>query len=306
MWRCRMPSRRKVIAGNWKMNLTPTNAVAYVKSMLPEIKAAIDDQHRRLSDITGRRRNWFEVVLCVPFVSLVQVKELLDDDGQIKLGAQNMHYENDGAYTGEISASMLKEMGVEYVIIGHSERRAQFGETDIVVSKKVAQALKYGLKPILCIGESYEERMRGELKSVLSKQIQHALFSLKTVDFEDDKGLVIAYEPIWAIGTGVTATKEQAEEACKIVSDEVNEMYKKAKKLERSSSASECKIPILYGGSVNAGNAHELFKQNSIDGGLVGGASIPSDPAKPETSNFIKIVEAGAAALIYKAEKGLG
>jgi len=283
-----------VIAGNWKMNLVPSKAVGFVQSLLPGINATMEKCHYRP-----------EVVICVPFVSLKQVEDALEDDSHIQLGAQNMHFADKGEHTGEISAPMLKEMGVSHVIIGHSERRAQFGETDTIISKKVSQALKHKLTPIVCVGESYDERMKGkhEVEKVLSTQIRHALFDVKPAEYEE---LIVAYEPIWAIGTGATATNEQAEDACKFIRSEIVKLYDETKQLGYTSDVDPSNVPILYGGSVKPGNAKELFLQENIDGGLVGGASISQSKAsqnEPETPDFTKIVDAGALAL-YKKMQG--
>ena len=244
--------RKKIIAGNWKMHKTPAEAVAFVK----ENKAAFDS-----SDV--------EVVLCVPYVSLHAVQEELKGSN-IKVGAQNMHYEKQGAYTAEISAEMLSSMGVPYVIIGHSERRQYYSESDAAVGKKTKKALACELVPITCIGELLEERQQDLTFDVLRTQLTAVMDYLN----EDEMAnVVIAYEPVWAIGTGVTATEEQAEEACAFI-----------RKLIRSYFNKETaeKVRILYGGSVNAKNANTLFsKENeNIDGGLVGGASLETSFAQ--------------------------
>ena len=265
-----MPSRRKVIAGNWKMHYTPEDAQLYVEAIQSKICTDKAD-----------------VVLCVPYVLLQTVKNAIKGPN-IKVAAQNMHHESQGAYTGEISAEMLKAMGITFVVIGHSERRQYFAETDIAVGKKTVKALECGLTPIVCVGESYEQRVEGDLYDVLDKQVNHALFNVKPQDMHK---VVIAYEPIWAIGTGATATSEQAEEACEFVREIVEELHG-----EDAASA----VRILYGGSVNDKNADELFSMENIDGGLVGGASIVAPKAGEKLSAdalanppFVKIVEAG-------------
>jgi triosephosphate isomerase len=236
--------RKKVIAGNWKMYHSPKRAAAFVN----EIKASID------SDV-------HEVVLCVPYVDIEAVQEALQDTN-IKVGAQNMHYKDEGACTGEISGLMLKEMGVPYVIIGHSERRANWGETDTSVNLKVVKALEHGLVPIICVGENLKQRKDNITSDLLRRQTTIALIGLTA---EEASRVVIAYEPIWAIGTGETATDEQAEEACAYLREVV-----KANFGENTAET----IRILYGGSVNDGNASQLFAMPNIDGGLVGGASL--------------------------------
>lgn len=245
--------RKKVIAGNWKMNKTPKEAADFINNLKPGVADAAD-----------------EVVACVPFVCLPAALEAAAGSN-IKVGAQNMHWEEKGAYTGEVSGAMLAEMGVEYVIIGHSERRQYFAETDETVNKKAHAAFKYGLKPIICVGESLTEREQGVTEDLIRYQVKIALLNLTA---EQVKQTVIAYEPIWAIGTGKTATVEQAEEVCAIIRDTVDKLYGK--------ETSEA-IRIQYGGSVNAANASELFGTANIDGGLVGGASLKID-------DFTKIV----------------
>ena len=236
--------RKKIIAGNWKMFFSPAKAVEFVNS----IKNAINtDRH--------------EVVLCVPHVNLQPVMDALKGTN-IKIGAQNMHYKTEGAYTGEISGDILHEMGVPYVIIGHSERRASFGETDTTVNLKVLKAIESGITPIICVGESLKQRKSNVTADLLRRQVTFALMFVKP---EDVARLVIAYEPIWAIGTGETATTEQAEEACAVVRETVRESH--------GNTAADA-VRVLYGGSVTAANAKELFAMPNIDGGLVGGASI--------------------------------
>lgn len=239
--------RRKVIAGNWKMNMLPNEAIAFIEGLAPRVK---DTKN--------------EVILCVPYTDLFYA--LLNAQGtNIKIGAQNMHWEENGAYTGEISAKMLKCIGVEYVIIGHSERRQYFAETDETVNKKVKKALQEGLKPIVCVGETLEQREEGKTEEVISRQIEIGLEGLEEKDFET---LMIAYEPIWAIGTGKTATSEQANETIRTIRKKVVEMY---------GNMAGASVIIQYGGSVKASNAQELFNTSDIDGGLVGGASLKVD-----------------------------
>ena len=247
--------RKKIIAGNWKMNFTPDEAKIFVRSIKEEINT-----------------DKAEVVLCVPYVSLHAVSDELAGTN-IKVGAQNMHYMDQGAYTGEITGKMLNDMKVPYVIIGHSERRERFGETDLTVNLKVLNALKNGLKPIICIGESQRQYKEKRTKDVLRKQINFALDELTS---DEAAKVVIAYEPIWAIGTGITPTKEEAEEACKFIRTRLERKYNKE---------TAAAIRILYGGSVDDKNADEMFSMPNIDGGLIGGASI--NPL------FIKVVEAG-------------
>ena len=239
-----MNNRKKVIAGNWKMNKTPAEASAFIKELKPLVKGSKN-----------------EIVCAVPFVA-IQTAITAARGSRIKIAAQNMHFEDKGAYTGEVSGEMLKEMGVTYVIIGHSERREYFAETDTTVNKKVLAAYKYGLKPIICVGESLEQRDKGLTAEHVRYQVKAALVG---VSAEQMKKTVIAYEPIWAIGTGRTATSAQAEEVCAVIRETVRELFGK-----RISNA----VRIQYGGSVKADNAKELFSMDDIDGGLIGGASL--------------------------------
>ena len=243
--------RKTIIAGNWKMNKTPAEAKALIEEMKPLLS----------------KTKWCEMVLCVPFTD-IQAAVKAAKGSKIAIGAENMHFEKSGAFTGEISADMLKELGVKYVIIGHSERRQYFNETDEACGKKVQVALENGLRPILCVGESLTEREQDVTMEVIRKQIKIAL---QNVAVEDIKKVVIAYEPIWAIGTGKTATTEQAQEVCKGIRECIAEIY---------DEATAAAIRIQYGGSVNAGNAAELFAKPDIDGGLVGGASLKADFGK--------------------------
>lgn len=232
------------IAGNWKMNLS-----------LEEGKALVNELKETAS------KTDVQVAVCVPFVYLSAIKEEIKGS-KIKLGAQNMHWEESGAYTGEVSPSMLKEIGADYVVIGHSERREYFAETDETVNKKIKSALVHDLLPIFCCGESLETREAGNEKTWVREQI---IKGLDGIDQEDMKKIVIAYEPIWAIGTGKTATSEQANEMCAYIRSILEEKY--------GSEVSE-EVIIQYGGSVKAANATEIMNQEDIDGALVGGASL--------------------------------
>ena len=240
-------SRRRIVAGNWKMNKTPSEAVALVNELKPLV--ANDD---------------VDVVYCVPAVDIVPVVEAVKGSN-VKVGAENLYTEDKGAYTGEISADMLVDAGVEYVVIGHSERREYFNETDEFLNKKVKKAIEKGLTPILCCGETLEQREMGVTMDWIRLQIKSDLTGVAASDVAK---LVIAYEPIWAIGTGKTATSDQAEEVCAGIRECVAEMY---------DQATADAVRIQYGGSVNAGNAKELFSKPNIDGGLVGGASLKAD-----------------------------
>ena len=244
--------RRKIIAGNWKMNLTPSEAVDFANG----IKAAIDTDKA-------------EVVLCVPSVCLAPVLAAVAGT-RIGVGAQNMHFEDSGAYTGEVSAKMLASMGVGYVIIGHSERREYFAETDEGVNKKARKALEAGLVPIICCGETLTQREQGITIDFVRQQVRIAFIDISPTDAVK---CVVAYEPIWAIGTGKTATSEQAEEVCAAVRQVLGEIY---------SADVAASIRVQYGGSVNGKNAAELFNMPNIDGGLVGGASL-----KPEFEQVV-------------------
>ncbi|MCI9245768.1 MAG: triose-phosphate isomerase [Clostridia bacterium] len=239
--------RRKVIAGNWKMNMLPNEAISFIEQITPLVKDTNN-----------------EVILCVPYTDLFY-SLLTAQNTNIKIGAQNMHWEEKGAYTGEISGQMLKSIGVEYVIIGHSERRQYFAETDETVNKKVKSALTNELKPIICVGETLEQREQGKAEEVITKQTMLALEGLSK---EQIANVILAYEPIWAIGTGKTATSEDANNSIKWVRNKVEELYGREVANE---------MIILYGGSVKAENAKELFSTTDIDGGLVGGASLKVD-----------------------------
>ena len=243
-------ARRKIVAGNWKMNMTPSQAVALCNELKDLVKSDTVD-----------------VVYCVPAVDIVPVVEAVKGSN-VAVGAENMYFEEKGAYTGEISASMLVDAGVKYVIIGHSERRDYFKEDDALLNKKVKKAFEAGLTPILCCGETLEQREMGITLDWIRMQIKSDLVG---VSAEQVASMVSAYEPIWAIGTGKTATTEQAQEVCKAVRDCIAEIY---------DDATAQAVRIQYGGSVNAGNAAELFAQPDIDGGLVGGASLKADFGK--------------------------
>ena len=239
--------RKKVIAGNWKMNMLPNEAISFIEELTPLVK---DTKN--------------EVILCVPYTDLFYA--LLNvQNTNIKIGAQNMHWEENGAYTGEVSAKMLKSIGVEYVIIGHSERRQYFAETDETVNKKIKSALSNNLKPIVCVGETSEEREQGITKKVITTQVEKALEGIEENQLDN---IIIAYEPIWAIGTGKTATKEDANNTIKEIREKISEKY--------GQNSAE-KVIIQYGGSVKSSNAKELFEMSDIDGGLVGGASLKAD-----------------------------
>ena len=243
-------ARRKIVAGNWKMNKTPSEAGALVDELIPLVKS--DD---------------VDVVFCVPAINIIPVGEKIKGTN-VALGAQNMYYEESGAYTGEIAPSMLEEAGVKYVIIGHSERRDYFKETDEMINKKVLKAFEHGITPIICCGESLTQRKQGIYIDWIRMQIKIAF---QDVTADQAKKAVIAYEPIWAIGTGETATSDQAEEVCAAIRACIAEVY---------DDATAAEIRIQYGGSVNAGNAAELFAKPDIDGGLVGGASLKADFGK--------------------------
>ena len=241
--------RKTIIAGNWKMNHTASEAKTFAESF----KAALP------------RTKWCDIVLCVPFVDIPAAVRAFKDS-RVAIGAQNVHFEKSGAFTGEISADMLRDLGVKYVIIGHSERRAMFGETDEIVNRKVKAALSAGLHPIICVGESLKQRETGVTMELVAMQVKAALTGISA---EDVRRCVIAYEPIWAIGTGVTATGKQAAEVCSLVRSVIRTLY--GARIARS-------ITVQYGGSMNPANARELLSFEDIDGGLIGGASL--DPEK--------------------------
>ena len=239
--------RRKVIAGNWKMNMLPGEAIEFITELEPLVK---DTKN--------------EVILCVPYTDLFYAL-LTAQNTNIKIGAQNMHFEEKGAYTGEVSGKMLKSINVEYVIIGHSERRQYFNETDETVNKKIKAAYANGLKPIVCVGETLEQREAGKTVEIITKQTELALEGLTD---EQVKNTIIAYEPIWAIGTGKTATSEDANNSIKEIRNKIADIYGKDVAEE---------VIIQYGGSVKSTNAKELFEMSDIDGGLVGGASLKAE-----------------------------
>ena len=248
--------RKTIIAGNWKMNKTLSETRAFAEELKP---------------LLGKP-NWCEVVLCVPYVN-IQAAVRLFKECRVSIGAENCHYESHGAYTGEVSADMLKDLGVKYVIIGHSERRQYFGETDFTVNKKVLAALEAGLHPIICVGESLEQRELGITMELIALQVKSALAG---VPAEKVRKCVIAYEPIWAIGTGKTATAEQAAEVCTFIRTTVRHLY--GARIARS-------VTVQYGGSMKPANAAELLSQPDIDGGLIGGASL-------KAADFVEIVNA--------------
>ncbi len=240
-------ARKKIIAGNWKMNMTPSQAVALVNTLKPLVVN---------EDV--------DVVFCVPAIDIIPAMEAAKGTN-IQIGAENMYFEEKGAYTGEISPAMLTDVGVKYVIIGHSERREYFAETDATVNKKVLKAFEHGITPIICCGETLTQREQGITIDFVRQQIKIAFLG---VTAQQAATAVIAYEPIWAIGTGKVATTEQAEEVCKAIRDCICEIY---------DEATAETIRIQYGGSVSVSSAPELFAQPDIDGGLVGGASLKPD-----------------------------
>jgi len=253
--------RKKIVAGNWKMNKTGTEAV----ELIAGIRAALDDVNSSV-----------EVVVCPPFTTLAAAATALAGSA-IGLGAQNMNAKDAGAYTGEVSAAMLLDSGVRYVILGHSERRTLFGETDGVVNEKALAAIKAGLVPIVCVGETLAEREAGETGAVLTTQVKGSLANITAETMQSGK-LVIAYEPVWAIGTGKTATKEQAQEAHALIRRLLAEMV---------GGAAANAVRIQYGGSMKPENAAELMAMPDIDGGLIGGAAL-------QAGTFVAIVKAGA------------
>ena len=240
--------RRYVIAGNWKMNFTPSEATAFINEIKPLVEG----------------KNNCDIIFCAPFVTIGAAMEAAVGSN-IKIGAQNVHFEQKGAFTGEISANMLKEIGVEYVIVGHSERRQYFGETDHTVNLRTKAALAAGLKVLLCLGEVKEERLAGITNEVVGMQTK---LDLAGISAEELKNVIIAYEPVWAIGTGLTATPEQADETCGVIRDVVAELYGREVAEE---------LIIQYGGSMNDKNAAELLSKTNVDGGLIGGASLVAE-----------------------------
>ena len=251
--------RKYVIAGNWKMNMTPSQTKAFITELAPMVAG----------------QDKCDIVLCVPYVDIATAVEAAAGTN-IHIGAENVHFAESGAYTGEISASMLKEIGTEYVVVGHSERRQYFGETDQTVNLRTKAALAAGLKVLLCLGEVKEERLSGITNEVVRLQTK---LDLAGISAEELKNVIIAYEPVWAIGTGLTATPEQADETCGVIRECVAELY--------GAKAAE-EIIIQYGGSMNDGNAAELLAKVNVDGGLIGGASLKTD-------KFTAIVKAANA-----------
>ncbi len=250
-------SRPILIAGNWKMNCGPGEAAALLRGL------------------TGRldgRPAGVEILVCPPFVSIPAAEEVLQDEKSVQLGAQDVHYEDEGAFTGEVSTGMLRELGCSHVIVGHSERRDYFGETDSTVNRKLLRVLSAGMRPIVCVGESLRERRDGTHRKRVRKQVEAALTG---VEEEEAGRVIVAYEPIWAIGTGETATPEQAQEMHAMIREAV---------AERSSESAAESLLILYGGSMKPHNAASLLEQGDVDGGLVGGASL-------EAESFASIVE---------------
>ena len=248
-------ARRKIVAGNWKMNKTPSEAVALINELKPLVQN---------EDV--------DVVFCVPAIDILPVVEAAKGSN-IQVGAENMYFEEKGAFTGEISPNMLTDAGVKYVVLGHSERRDYFKETDEMINKKVLKAFEHGITPIICCGESLTQRKQGIYIDWIRMQIKIAF---QDVTADQAKKAVIAYEPIWAIGTGKTATSDQAQEVCKGIRDLIAEIY--------DTDTAEA-VRIQYGGSMNAGNAAELLAKPDIDGGLIGGASLKAD--------FGQVVNAG-------------
>ena len=240
--------RRTVIAGNWKMNFTPSEAKAFIEEIKPMVAG----------------KDNCDIVFCAPFVSIAAAMEAAQGSN-IKIGAENVHFEDHGAFTGEVSAKMLKEIGVEYVLVGHSERRQYFGETDETVNLRTKAALAAGMKVILCLGEVKEQRLSGITDEVVGMQTK---LDLAGISVEDLKNVIIAYEPVWAIGTGLTATPEQAEETCAVIRHVVANLY--------GDDAAEA-MTIQYGGSMNDKNAAELLAKTNVDGGLIGGASLVAE-----------------------------
>lgn len=255
-------SRRPIVAANWKMNKTPAETAEFFSAFLPKFGASCGS----------------DAVIVPPFTSIPAAAEALSGNSVVGLGAQNMHHEANGAFTGEISAGMLTALNVGYVVLGHSERRAIFGETDAFINQKVLVALQTGLTPILCIGETLEERDAGKLEEVCRTQLEGGLANVPAAQ---QAKIVIAYEPVWAIGTGRTASPEQAQEAHAFVRGVLAELF---------GAEDAAKVRIQYGGSMKPGNAAELMAQPDVDGGLVGGASLEAD-------SFYEIVAAAAASV---------
>jgi triosephosphate isomerase len=251
--------RKKIVAANWKMNVTQAEAAEFIKDLLLEIGD--------MSEI--------EVVIVPPFTAIAKVAEALDKAQNIKVGAQNMHWERNGAFTGEISAELLRDLFVRYVVLGHSERRQYFGETDEIVNRKVRAALEASLRPIVCIGETLDQREHGNVEKILAIQLRGSLANLEPKELQET---VIAYEPVWAIGTGHNATAAQAQEAHAFIRHTLTQM---------SDQTTADRVRIQYGGSVKPANARELMSQPDIDGALVGGASL-------DARSFAEIVRAAS------------
>ena len=250
--------RKNIVAGNWKMNLDYEKGVSLFSEIVNMVKdEVIADQ---------------QVIVCSPAIHLHSIAKLAEPAANVAVGAQNIHQAVSGAYTGEISAAQVKSTGAAYVILGHSERRAYFGETDALLAQKVDAALSQGLKPIFCVGETQEEREAGKVFEVIQQQLENGLFHLSSDEFSN---IILAYEPVWAIGTGLTASPEQAQEVHAFIRQTVAEHYGKPQAEQ---------VSILYGGSCNPGNAAVLFSQEDIDGGLIGGASLKS-------RDFVEIVK---------------
>ncbi len=248
--------RKKIVAGNWKMNTTPSQGVNLASEIIELLKDGFNAE---------------EVILCPPFTHLALVADVIKNFQKVSLGAQNIHTEDFGAYTGEVSAPMLKNLGVDYVIIGHSERRQYFGEDDLLLRRKVEKALEHGLQVIFCVGETEDEYNRNHSQHVVKRQIISALFTLEPTQFAN---VVIAYEPVWAIGTGRTATPDYAQKMHAFIRQLIAQRY--SNEIAQNTS-------ILYGGSIKPNNAKDLFSQTDIDGGLVGGASLNAE-------SFVEIV----------------
>ena len=255
-----MSFRKKIVAANWKMNMTQAESASFVETLL-----------RELDDISE-----VEVLIVPPFTAVAKVSEALGASQNIKVGAQNMHWEKNGAFTGEISAAMLRELFVRYVVLGHSERRQFFGETDEIVNRKVRAAHEAALRPIVCIGETLEQREAGRVQQVLSTQLRGSLAELSAKELQES---VVAYEPVWAIGTGKTASAEQAQEAHAFIRQTLAEI---------TDETTANKVRIQYGGSVKPDNARTLMSQRDIDGALVGGASL-------DARSFAQIVKGAVA-----------
>ena len=251
--------RKYVIAGNWKMNFTPTQATAFINEIKPMVAG----------------KDKCDIIFCAPYVTIAAAMKAAEGSN-IHIGAENVHFEEKGAFTGEVSAPMLREIGVDYVIIGHSERRQYFGETDETVNRRTKAALAAGMKVILCLGEVKEQRLAGITREVVSMQTK---LDLAGVSAEDMKNVIIAYEPVWAIGTGLTATPEQADETCGQIRDALAEIYGR--------EVADATV-IQYGGSMNEKNAAELLSKPNVDGGLIGGASLVA-------AKFSAIVDAAQA-----------